>query len=267
MVGKKKGGAIAAAVAFLLMGCAQQPQRLPQGEWVDLTHVLSSESVFWPTSEKFRLSTVYEGRTEHGYYYSAYQFCTAEHGGTHIDAPVHFAEGRKSVDQLALDQLIGPAVVVDVSERAVADADYRVGIADFEAWEQRHGVIGEGSIVLLHTGYAKRWPDAERYLGTALRGEEGVANLHFPGLHPEAAQWLLRERRIRAVGLDTASIDYGQSKLYETHVTLMEQNVPAFENLTNLDRLPPTGALVIALPIKIGGGSGGPLRAIALIPQ
>jgi len=123
-----------------------------------------------------------------------------------------------------------------------------------------------GSIVLIRTGFASRWPDAVKYLGTAERGEAAVAKLHFPGLHPDAAQWLVSNRPIKAVGIDTASIDFGQSKGFETHRTLTARDIPAFENLASLDRLPPTGAIVIALPMKIGGGSGAPLRAVAVLP-
>jgi len=231
--------------------------------WVDLTHDLSSDSVFWPTARPFELTTDAAGMTDAGYYYSAYSFSAAEHGGTHIDAPVHFAEGGRSVDEVPLSQLIGSAVVIDLHEPAAMDRDYQIRIAEITAWETDHGRIPDGSIVLFRTGFSRYWPDAAAYLGTALRGEAGVAALHFPGLHPDAAAWLVAERSVHAVGIDTASIDFGQSKTFGSHVALMTANVPAFENVTNLDRLPPTGAFVVALPVKIRGGSGGPLRIVA----
>ena len=121
--------------------------------------------------------------------------------------------------------------------------------------------------MLIRTGYSKFWPDASRYLGTQERGAGAVAKLHFPGLHQDAARWLAETRRVKAVGLDTASIDYGQSTMYESHRILYERDIPAFENLTNLDRLPARGAFVVALPMKIKGGTGAPLRAIAMLPQ
>jgi kynurenine formamidase len=247
-------------------GCASTSD-LSQYSWIDLGYDLSSETVYWPTSSPFTKTTVAEGRTEAGYYYSAYDFCAAEHGGTHIDAPIHFAEGRKTVDQIPLSQLIGPAVKIDVSERALANRDYLISIEDLESWEEQHGRMPEGCIVFLQTGYGRYWPDALKYLGTAKRGEEGVAELHFPGLHPDAATWLVNNRRIKAVGIDTASIDYGQSKNYESHVALMTADIPAIENVANLEALPATGAQVVALPIKIKGGSGGPLRIAALMPS
>ena len=238
-----------------------------KGEWIDLTYDLSSETVYWPTSEPFKLEAEAEGMTDAGYYYSAYTFCAAEHGGTHIDAPVHFAEGKQSVDEIPLSRLIGPAVKIDVTEKALADRDYLISVADIEAWEAQHVDILDGTIVLFQTGYGRYWPDAERYLGTALRGEEGVAALHFPGLHPEAAAWLVRNRDIKAVGIDTASIDYGQSTTYGTHVALMTNDIPAFENIANIEQVPAVGAHIIALPIKIKGGSGGPLRIVAFLAE
>jgi kynurenine formamidase len=235
---------------------------------VDLSHAYDSRTIFWPTvSEGFRLDKVADGMTPAGYYYAANNFFAAEHGGTHLDAPVHFAAGRQAVDQIPLDRLIGAAVVIDVTEAASSNADYQVTVADFERWEQAHGPIAPDAIVLLRTGFSTRWPDAVRYLGTAERGEQAVPKLHFPGLHPDAARWFVASRPIKAVGIDTASIDYGQSTLFESHRALYDRNIPAFENLTNLDRLPVRGAHVIALPMKIAAGSGAPLRAVAIVPS
>jgi kynurenine formamidase len=231
---------------------------------VDLTHPLNEQSIFWPTAEKFRLEQVADGPTDQGYYYAANNFRTAEHGGTHVDAPVHFAKGAWTTDQIPLDRLMGRAVVVDVSRECATNADYQVRIGDFEAWEKQHGRIEADSIVLIRTGYSSRWPDAQKYLGTAERGPQAVARLHFPGLEPAATKWLVEQRHIKSVGIDTASIDFGQSKLFETHRTLFAANVPAFENLAFLEKLPPRGTTLIALPAKIEGGSGGPLRAVAL---
>ena len=171
-----------------------------------------------------------------------------------------------TVDRLPLESLIAPAVVIDVTQASAANADYQVAVGDLSRFEQQHGAIPSGSIVLLKTGFASRWPNAQAYLGTAERGEAAVAKLHFPGLQPEAATWLVTNRAVKAVGIDTASIDFGQSTLYETHRILNGRDIPAFENLASLDRLPPVGAFVIALPMKIGGGSGAPLRAVAIIP-
>lgn len=236
------------------------------GDFVDLSHTYDATTVFWPTAEPFRLEKVSDGETPAGYYYAANNFASSEHGGTHIDSPVHFARGQQTVDQIPLESVIAPAVVVDVTEASAKNADYQVAVADIERFEQQHGQIPSGSIVLLKTGFASRWPDAASYLGTTERGDAGVPKLHFPGLHPDTASWLVANRTIKAIGIDTASIDYGQSTLYESHRALMARNVPVFENLASLVRVPPTGAFVIALPMKIGGGSGAPLRAVAVVP-
>ena len=253
-------------VCFFTVACTKQTN-YPAGQWVDLSYDLSSETIYWPTAEPFKLDTVFAGMTEKGYYYSAYSFCAAEHGGTHIDAPIHFAQGRKTVDEIPLTQLIAMAVKIDVSDKTMANRDYQISVEDFTNWESRNGRIPDASIVLLQTGFGRYWPDRIKYLGTDKRGTEGVAELHFPGLHPEAATWLVKNRRISAIGIDTASIDYGQSQTFNSHITLMGENIPAFENVANLDKVPISGAQIIALPIKIKGGSGGPLRIVAFIPQ
>ncbi len=236
------------------------------GTWIDLTYEFSDETIYWPTSEPFHLDTVAVGYMEAGFYYESYQVATAEHGGTHLDAPVHFSEGKQSTEVIPLDRLIGPASVVDVSTKALANPDYLITTKDLTDWEAVHGELAPGTILLVRTGFGQYWAIAEQYLGTALRGTEGVANLHFPGLHPDAAKWLVENRAIDAFGIDTASIDYGQSTTYDTHQTLFADNIPAFENVANMDQLPAVGAYVVALPMKIKNGSGGPLRIVAMLP-
>jgi len=244
---------------------AQKSTSLPLGRVVDLTHAFDATTVYWPTAQGFKLETDFEGMTDKGYYYSAYRYSAAEHGGTHLDSPVHFAKGRYTVDEIPLQQLMGAAVVIDVTRQCAANPDYLVSVADFQAWEKQNGRIEPGAIVLLKTGFGKYYPDRKKYLGTDERGDAAVAKLHFPGLDPAAARWLTENRSIKAIGLDTASIDYGQSTLFESHRTLFDKNIPAFENVANLDQLPVKGFSVIALPMKIKGGSGGPLRIIALL--
>lgn len=247
-------------------GCSQQ-EPFQSGMWVDLSHDFSSETIYWPTAKMFELEEVFAGYTEQGFYYSANNFSAAEHGGTHIDAPVHFAEGRQAVDEIPLENLIAPAVVIDLSEKVSADRDYQVRVEDFLNWEAENGNLPDGVIVLLRTGQGKLWNDVEKYLGTSNRGEAAVVKLHFPGLHPDAARWLVEKRNIKAIGLDTPSIDFGQSSIFESHQILFDKNIPAFENVANLDKLPATGFLVVALPMKIKGGSGAPLRIVAFIPE
>ena len=242
------------------------------GEWVDLTYAFSSETTYWPTAEGFRLDTVSYGLTEGGYFYSAFNLSSAEHGGTHLDAPIHFSAGKLATDQIPLRYLIGAAVVVDVGDRVAArstevDPDYQVTRRDIEAWEVEHGRLPDGAILLLRTGWGARYADRTAYLGTDLNGPEAVPELHFPGLHPEAARWLVDERSIASLGIDTPSIDFGQSALFETHQILYGADIPGFENVARLEALPETGSFVIALPMKIEGGSGGPLRIVAFVPD
>lgn len=252
-------------IVFAVPVMAQRPSAFPSGRVVDLTHAFDAGSVYWPTAQPFKLETDFEGMTDKGYYYSAYRYSAAEHGGTHLDSPVHFAKGRYTVDQIPLQQLMGAAIVVDVTSHAAANPDYQVTVTDLQNWERRNGRIRAGTIVLLRTGFGKFYPDRKKYLGTEERGAEAVAKLHFPGLDPAAARWLTQNRSIKAIGLDTPSIDYGQSTLFESHRILFEKNIPAFENVANLDQLPAKGFSVIALPMKIKGGSGGPLRIVALL--
>ncbi len=237
------------------------------GRWIDLTHAFDAATIYWPTEPGFRFEAGRNGPTAKGYYYAANRFETAEHGGTHLDAPRHFSETGLTADDIPPERLVGEAIVVDVADKCAADRDYEVTIDDLVAWEKRHARQLGDVILLLRTGWAAHWGDRERYLGTARTGPDAVADLHFPGLAPDAARWLVGHRRVKAVGIDTASIDQGPSTHFESHVALCGANVPVFENVAALDELPEQGAFVAALPMKIAGGSGGPLRIVARLPD
>lgn len=232
--------------------------------WIDLTHPFDSETIYWPTATSFQLETVHRGKTEKGYWYETYEMRASEHGGTHMDAPVHFAKGKWTTDAVPLDRLMGKACVLDVSAKTKIDRDYLIQLQDIKDWENKNGAIPPGSIFLTDTGWSKFWPDKKKYLGTDKKRD--VKNLHFPGYSKEAAQYLA-ERKIAAVGLDTPSLDHGQSQDFWAHRIFGENNIPGFENVAELNRLPATGAEIIALPMKIGHGSGGPLRIIARPPS
>jgi len=262
---------------FVLSGCKNNMQETVQttqlqqpnildGKIIDLSHDYSSETIYWVTAKEFKLDTVFNGKTDQGFYYSANNFETAEHGGTHIDAPIHFSENAQIVDQIPLEKLIGKVIKIDVSDKAVNNPDYLISIEDLTNWEAKEEIkIPDGSIVLFETGFSKYYPDTLKYLGTDERGSEAVKKLHFPGLSPEASEWLVKNRNIKAIGIDTASIDNGQSQNFQTHVYLMSNNISAFENLTNLEELPSRGFYIVALPMKIKGGSGAPLRIVAFL--
>jgi len=233
---------------------------------LDLTHPFDEKTLYWPTSpSSFVLTRLAFGKTEAGYFYAANTFCTPEHGGTHLDAPIHFSKEGRTVDQIPLSQLVAPGIVLDVRKQAAADPDYRLTLADVHAWEKRHGTVPSGAIVLLRTGWGKRWPDRKRYFGDDTPGD--ASKLRFPSYGKEAAEYLARDRRAGALGVDTASIDYGPSKDFIVHRIASAANVPGLENLANLEEVPETGAWIVALPMKIAGGSGGPLRIVALVPR
>jgi len=256
------------ATLILLTGFLRSAQSLELEDYrlVDLTHAYDEETIYWPTAPTtFQLETLDEGVTPGGWYYSAYAVCTPEHGGTHLDAPVHFAEGKLAADQLPLRQLMAPAVVIDVMARTVSDRNYRLTVDDLRAFEGNHGRIDEGSMVLLRTGWSRHWHDTRAYLGDDTPGD--ASKLSFPSFGEDAARLLIEDRGVTVLGVDTASIDYGASPDFPVHRIAGAADVAGLENLTNLDQLPATGATVIALPMKIAGGSGGPVRVVALIPR
>ena len=237
---------------------------MSQGHWIDLTYPFDSTTLYWPNNKSgFTHTTDSKGVLPMGFFYSSYSLSTPEHGGTHLDAPVHFAMDHLSADQVDLKNLTGEAVVIDVSQAALANRDYLISSLDIKHWEEEHQTTIDNKIVLFRTGYGQFYPDREKYFGTAERGASAIPNLHFPGIGAEAADWIVQNRNVRAVGIDTPSIDFGQSTDFLTHRILLGKNIPAFENVAHLDSLKETGSYVVALPMKIAQGSGAPLRIIA----
>ena len=257
-------------IAFAFIGVFFSSQALPLDisdyHLVDLSHAYGSDTLYWPTApSRFEKTTISFGEMESGGFYSAFSICTPEHGGTHLDAPMHFARDGLPTEQIPLEKLIAPAVVIDVVEKAAADRNYLLSANDVRSFEDQHGRIEPGTIVLLRTGWSRFWPDAKTYLGDDTAGV--VSNLTFPSYGEDAARLLVEERKVAILGLDTASTDFGTSVDFVVHRIAAENNVSNLENLTNLDELPPVGSLVFALPMKIEGGSGGPVRVIALVPK
>jgi kynurenine formamidase len=225
---------------------------------VDLTYAINDKSPSWPgDSEPFRAEVVASPETD-GYF--ARRFCMLEHYGTHLDAPAHFPPGSLTVDQIPLERFFGPAVVIDVRRDVMQDPDYRLTLARVQKWEAAHGRIPQGAIVLMRTGWSSRWPNEVLY-----RSMDDNGVMHFPGFSMEAAKFIIA-RGASGLGIDTLSVDYGPSKKFEVHSVDLPAGLFNLENLANLDRLPESGAFLIIAPIKLQGGSGGPVRVFALMP-
>ena len=254
-------------LASILAGCAIAPRGidLSTDKLVDLTWPFDSQTLYWPGGPGFELTRVFHGVTPGGFFIAVNRFCAPEHGGTHVDAPFHFGEGRRTVDQIPLEQLIAPAVVIDITAKAAVDRDYRLTVEDIRDWEDRNGTIPRASIVLLRTGWSKYWPDRKAYFGDDRPGARDA--LRFPSYGADAARILVEQRGVGALGIDTASVDFGQSRDFAVHRISAPANVVNLENLTNLDQLPERGAVVIALPMKISGGTGGPARVVAIVKK
>lgn len=251
------------ACALLVTACASPSPRLPQ-HVIDLTYGFDDQTIYWPTNKPFHWERQNWGTTAAGYWYASADFSASEHGGTHIDAPIHFGEGRQSVDQIPLQHLMGSAVVIDVRSQCRMQTDYELQVDDVLAWETRHGRMPAGAIVMMLTGWGQHWPDRKRYLGSET--PDIASTLHFPGYSAAAARFLVAERGIRGAGIDTASIDPGRSQDFAAHRVLNGANVYALENVASLERLPARGAIIVALPVKITGGTGGPVRIVAFLP-
>ncbi|XP_068672815.1 isatin hydrolase-like [Montipora foliosa] len=231
-----------------------------KSEWIELSYPFNNDTIYWPTVMSFHHTITFANFTEDGYYLSSYDISASEHGGTHIDSPSHFAFKKWTTDQIPLDTLIGPAVKIDVSSKAARSPDYQLMPSDLEAWEETHGRIPDDVILLVFNDWGKYWPDKRTFLGTDTKN---TSLLHFPGIHPDASRWLVDNRKIKMVGIDTPSIDFGQSTLYESHRILYAENIPGLENVAHMDKLPVKGFTVYAAPMFISDGSGGPCRIFA----
>ena len=225
---------------------------------VDMTYAINGKLPAWPGDEKTFEAQIVATPEKDGYL--ARSFWMLEHYGTHMDAPAHFPPGKFTLDQIPVAHFFGPAVVIDVREETSKDPDYRLSTARVEKWEAAHGRIPSGAVVMIRTGWASRWPDQARY-----RNMDENKVMHFPGFSVESAK-LLVARGVVGLGIDTLSIDYGASKDFEVHHVDLPAGLYNLENLANLDQLPEAGAFLIAAPIKLEGGSGGPVRVFALLP-
>jgi len=251
---------LVAVLCLSLTGCLSQDTKI-----LDLTHAFDDQTIYWPNNQHFHREDTAHGMTEKGYWYASGTFSASEHGGTHMDAPNHFSATGIGIDAIPPDQLMGPAIVIDIQPQSRSNPDYTLSVSDIQNWESTYGRIEPHTLVLLKTGWGGFWPDKARYLGSPTPVDP--TTLHFPGFSGESMKFLVQTRHIRGVGIDTASIDKGQSRDFIAHRILSNANHYALENVAALDQVPPTGAMIYAFPIKIKDGTGGPVRVLAVIPS
>ena len=239
---------------------------------IDLTHPVGENTVAWPTATKFSTANVIKTwvgvEGEGGYWYEARDINQAEHSGTHMDAPAHFAKGAWHTSDIPLERLAGPGVKISIEKRAGKDKDTGLTVEDIYTWEEEHGDIPDGAVVIVHTGHGRWYDDKVKYFGRPVDKdlpENDTEHLHFPGVEPEAAKWLVANRKIVGLGIDTPSTDKGQSRDFQTHQVLGQANIWGLENLARTDELPSHGFVVYNMVHKLEGGSGGPTRVIAIL--
>lgn len=225
---------------------------------VDLSYPIGEQLVPWPGDQKWFEAKVNARIDEDGYF--SRSFWMLEHCGTHLDAPAHFAPGP-TVDQIPAERFFGPAIVLDVEREGATNADYQLSGGEVLRWERKHGQVPEGSIALLRTGWAKYWPDPQRY-----RNLDARQQMHFPGFSLEAAK-LLIERKVSGLGSDTLSVEYGATPDFALHRLTLGSGLYHLENLRDMSNLPESGAYLVVAPIKLEGGSGGAVRVFALIAE
>lgn len=237
------------------------------GNILDMTYAYDSETIYWPNASPFTLTPEFNGMTERGYWYSANFYSASEHGGTHADAPKHFSQHGRTIDQVPLAEWIGPAVKIDAVRQCSRDRDYLLTVDDILAWEKKYGRIPEGSWVVMYTGIGTRsYPNPKEVLGTDKKGLPALPELSFPAFSPQSAEFLTKERHIKGIAIDTPSIDYGKSQDFMVHRIMCGADRLALENIANLDKMPATGATLYVIPVPIKGGSGAPARAFAILP-
>ncbi len=255
--------AIASALALALFLFAQhrpvEPAQAAVAGVVDLTHSISDKDPNWEGTAKspYQTRTVSDLQKD-GYF--AREISLPEHFATHVDAPAHFARGAWTVDQIPAERLVRPLVVIDERKEAQANPDHQLSVDDIANWEQANGHIPPGAVVMLHTGWDSRW-----YSMSSYRNADSKGAMHFPGYSLEAAKFLVNARQVVGLGIDTLSIDPGVAKDFPVHHFTAAHQVYHIENVANLEKVPETGTIVVVAPAKLEGGSGGPVRVLALV--
>ncbi len=259
---------VLASIFFIFTLYTKPTNTIPvTGKLLDMTYAFDENTIYWPTAEPFKLEKLNWRVLEGGWWYASNNYGASEHGGTHVDAPIHFFENGRTIDQVSIQEWIGPAVKIDVVKECTSNRDYLLTVEDIKTWEVKYGIIPDNAWVLMYTGIdTKYYPDKEKVLGTIKTGMDALPELSFPGFSAESAQFLVNERNIKGIGLDTPSIDYGKSKDFKVHQICFAANKLAIENIANLDKLPYKGALLYAIPMLIKDGTGAPARVFAMLP-
>ncbi len=253
-------------VFFLFQGAGYGREK--QGKILDMTYTFGEDSIYWPTGKAFKSKEIFRDIHDRGWWYASNDYGANEHGGTHVDAPIHFARSGRTIDQVPLHEWIAPAVKIDVTKRCEENRDYRLRLADIKQFEKKYGRIPGRAWVIMYTGIGTRfYPDKEKVLGTTKTGKKALKHLTFPGFSIESVDFLLKERNITGIAIDTPSIDYGKSLDFEVHRLLCGADKLAIENIANLDKLPCTGAILYAIPMNIENGTGAPARVFAILPD
>lgn len=256
------GVAVAVAMSVLSGYAAGNPGRI-----VDMTYAYDENTIYWPNATSFKLTPEFHGMTQKGYWYASNFYAASEHGGTHVDAPLHFAKNGRTIDQIPLAEWIGPAVKIDVRQQCARNRDYLLSVEDIKQWEKKYGRIPAGAWVIMYTGIGTQfYPDPKRVLGTDKKGLTALPELSFPAFSRESAEFLTKKRDIKGIAIDTPSIDYGKSQDFQVHRIICGANKLGLENIAKLDKLPITGAMLYVIPMSIKGATGAPARVFAILP-
>ncbi|KAL5015296.1 hypothetical protein ScPMuIL_009566 [Solemya velum] len=228
---------------------------------VDMSHDLSIATPFWVGMPRFNFTILNRNNTSRGFWLENNAFQIAEHGGTHLDAPAHYYKGSWRTQLIPMDSLFGPGVVINVTDKVLTNPDYRVKTSDLSQWEANYGRIPPNAVIIMNSGWQYKFPNKTRVFNTT--DPEDPSTYHFPGWHEEAVQWLVDNRQVNIIGVDTPSTDYGQATHFPVHVLLGKYQIPGLENVANLDNVPKHGAIIYAPVVKLHDGSGGPARVFA----
>ncbi|GFT37507.1 uncharacterized protein NPIL_513881 [Nephila pilipes] len=231
---------------------------------VDMTYVFDENAHRYPLFRKFNMSVTVNGTTDAGIWIRSEEYVSSTHAGTHMDAPSHFIMNGINIDQIPISQFIAPAAVIDITEKVSLNPDSGATIDDLINWESITGHSLNGTIILFRSGWGQKYYNTTAYLGTS---DNDVNKMIYPGIEPEAAQWLVDNRNIKGIGVDTLSFDKGTTIDFRSHLILLGRGIFGLENVANMEEIPIHGAMLYVLPMKIAGASGAPTRVIATFPE